>query len=103
MTETNDSASATGASQFAEAVEAIWRQQAHVVASRLAVLRRFADGDENAREQALQVAHKLAGALGSYGRARGSEISRELEVRLAAGDSPDQLSELVDLLKLAID
>jgi putative two-component system response regulator len=41
--------------------------------------------DERLRTTAEQDAHKLVGSLGSFGRPRGSELARELELRLAPG------------------
>lgn len=40
---------------------------------------------EDVRATAEREAHKLAGALGSYGFGRASELARELEQRFAAG------------------
>lgn len=40
---------------------------------------------EEVRAAAEREAHKLAGALGSYGLARASEIARELEQHFSAG------------------
>lgn len=40
---------------------------------------------EELRAAAEREAHKLAGALGSYGLGRASELARELEQRFAAG------------------
>ena|SRR5579863_6112372 len=41
------------------------------------------------REAAQSAAHKLAGVLGTFGLARGTELARELELALAAEFSHD--------------
>ncbi len=58
------------------------------------------DLDEQSRERATREAHKLAGSLGTFGLARASERSRELELLLGAPETLGQtsvprLSELV--------
>jgi len=58
------------------------------------------DLDEARRERATREAHKLAGSLGTFGLARASERSRELELLLGAPEtlgpaSVPRLSELV--------
>jgi len=45
--------------------------------------------DEDARKQGYAQAHKLAGVLGTYGMAKASRISHELELALEPGIKPN--------------
>jgi HPt (histidine-containing phosphotransfer) domain-containing protein len=60
--------------------------------------------DESLRASAERDAHKLAGSLGMFGFALGSELARELEHALAVPDGPvmaeaPRLAELVLMLR----
>ncbi len=64
--------------------------------------------DDAHRERGERAAHRLAGSLGTFGLLRGSELARELELRLApgcqgvAGEGP-RLSECVTALRGELD
>jgi HPt (histidine-containing phosphotransfer) domain-containing protein len=58
------------------------------------------------RHAATAAAHKLAGSLGSFGLARGSELGRELEGRFESSGglgSPGEISHLVAELRRVIE
>jgi len=71
----------------------LWTQARPTVLERVEVLRRAGEAaaddglDAPAREVARGEAHKLAGLLGSYGIAGGTELARDAERRLE-GDAP---------------
>ncbi len=64
----------------------VWKRSRHTVAERASLLRTAAgllleDGlDEAGRKNAVDSAHKLAGVLGTFGLARGTDLAREAEV-----------------------
>lgn len=68
----------------------IWQRNLPVVRNRIDTLqtaaRDAADGHLSSatRREAAEIAHKLAGSLGMFGYARGTEIAQELEVLLDA-------------------
>ncbi len=68
----------------------VWQRNLPVVRARLALLSdvaSLADADvltPIARQEAADVAHKLAGSLGMFGYLSGTEIARELELLLEA-------------------
>src|SRR4051794_1070264 len=77
---------------------AVLEQVAVIEAAVVALMRD--DLDDEQRAAATREAHKLAGSLGTFGLARASERSRELELLLGAPDelgaaSLPRLSELV--------
>ncbi len=47
--------------------------------------------DEAGRQQAVRVAHQLAGSAGTFGDVRAGELSRELEQLLTAVPSPAEV------------
>jgi len=60
--------------------------------------------DEHGRAHAERQAHKLAGSLGMFGRERGTELARDIERALGAGEGPRRsdslrLSRLVGALR----
>lgn len=73
----------------------LWKQNLPIVRDRVTCLERAAqacaDGQftEALREEAINVAHKLAGSLGMFGYPRGTEIAREVEQMLEDEPSPD--------------
>lgn len=80
-----------------DAVARLWDRFRPLVRVRLDLLQAHVDGDPAVpHDEALRVAHNLAGALGSYGRPAGSVISRRIETALA-GDRDD--ATLRDLLR----
>ncbi|MGN6687354.1 MAG: Hpt domain-containing protein [Actinomycetales bacterium] len=82
-------------------VESLWREQLPAVRERVEVLRAFAGGREDLREEARRIAHKLAGGLGSYGRLRASELARDIEHGISGGIAGRELSALVEELDAA--
>jgi len=76
-----------------EMLAGIWEKYAPEMEERLAVLeqtcRILGERELSAEERTAAVfaAHKLAGALGTFGRTQGSEISRTLEHRMQGGKS----------------
>ena len=80
----------SGETDVAAITAALWERFRPLVAERVQLLRSWADGDRGvARADAARAAHNLAGSLGSYGRAHGSEAARRADVALA-GDEPDE-------------
>jgi HPt (histidine-containing phosphotransfer) domain-containing protein len=77
------------------ALERLWIQFQPQIEERLAVLdsaaHAFAANDlaPELQETAAATAHKLAGALGTFGLMRGTEISRELESTYTRALAPD--------------
>lgn len=89
----------------------IWARNLPAIRERLGKLEQAAQacahGDSTAsREAAAEAAHQLAGSLGSFGVARGSELARKLERRFEpgalAGDS-GELSRLVVELRALVE
>lgn len=80
----------------------LWERNLHIVKERLLTLDRAAamasagSLTEDAREEALNISHKLAGSLGMFGYHRGTEIARELELlfRTLPPASPDRITPL---------
>ena len=76
-----------------EMLAGIWEKHKPEMEERLAVLeqtcRILSERELSAEERTAAVfaAHKLAGALGTFGRTQGSEISRTIEHRLEGGKS----------------
>ena len=76
------------------AIEAIWERSADEISRRIATLERAlgaahaGDLDDELRAHAECDAHKLAGSLGMFGFATGSDCAREVELALAAGGQP---------------
>ena len=82
-------------------VSALWERKRPLMLQRLTILDRAAEAaavgslEESLCEEALSEAHKLAGSLGTFGFAKGTEIARELEVGLEAGTlKPERMQEL---------
>jgi HPt (histidine-containing phosphotransfer) domain-containing protein len=80
---------------------AVWKKYLPEMSERVAVLERACESltarklTEAERESALAAAHKLAGALGTFGRAHGTELARDLESVLQSGNlTRDQISNL---------
>jgi hypothetical protein len=86
---------------------AIWQRHLPVVIARLDLLDRAAAAgalNDELREEAGGVAHKLAGSLGMYGYDEGTRIAREIEVMLLDEHSSDleRLGKLATELRRAI-
>lgn len=81
----------------------VWQRNLPLLRSRLASLETTAQHAEAglltpaAREDAANLAHKLAGSLGMFGYLRGTEIARELELLLDV-DGPVPTAKVRDLI-----
>lgn len=77
---------ANGQSPIAEAMSRLWERFLPLIEERVSTLEAAAmalEGDQLApaqRELACAAAHKLAGVLGSFGLAEGTELAREAEI-----------------------
>ncbi|MDP9038026.1 MAG: Hpt domain-containing protein [Acidobacteriota bacterium] len=87
----------------------LWIRYRPLVDERLALLDRAAASaaantlDVDSREEAADVAHKLAGSLGMYGYDQGSRLARQLEILLDyASPDADRLGALATELRQAI-
>ena len=82
------------------AIAALWRDAQPRVLDRVVVLEAavaaLRDGalEASAAVEATGEAHKLAGALGTFGMPAGSTRARAIELRLAGGAGADDASEL---------
>ena len=94
------------------AIAEIFERNRPIVAERLGCIRdaarAIADADDGAPDETVMnagrsAAHKLAGSLGSFGYARGSELAREAELMLTAPD-PDgaRIAEIADEIERVI-
>lgn len=87
----------------------LWQRNLPIVKERLHTLDRAAalastgTLSNDAREEALNISHKLAGSLGMFGYHRGTEIARELELlfRALPPASPDRITPLTTELREA--
>ena len=102
------------ATDLSPAIEAIWQRSRPEIARRIATLQEAVaaqlagDLDDDLRARADSDAHKLAGSLGMFGFATGSELAREIEQALDAGDrlvgcAGPRLGELVSALSEEFD
>lgn len=88
---------------FAATLARVWDQSRPGLIARVDAIDRAVAGagDGNAEPALVEAgraeAHKLAGLLGTFGRANGTELARELEARLAAGPAPAEAPELAAL------
>ena len=93
----------------ASLIAAIWLRIQPLIEERLATIDQAAAAAtagslaEELRVEALDVAHKLAGALGMYGYDEGTRVAREIEI-LLGGSEPDaaRLSALIADLRESI-
>jgi len=89
-----ESANKNPGSRMAQTLAALWQKNQPRVLERLAAIETAVeaalDGTLTAEQRSLAeaTAHKLAGSLGMYGFAKGTELARALEVHLAE-DGPD--------------
>jgi HPt (histidine-containing phosphotransfer) domain-containing protein len=66
---------------------AIWHRNRPQVMERTALLERAAEAQplsEQLRQEAMAIAHKLAGSLGMFGFAEGTRLARSIEYHLEA-------------------
>ena len=88
----------------------VWQRNLPLVRERLHRLSAAARHAEagllspSARLEAADIAHKLAGSLGMFGYVQGTEIARQMEILLDAGDpvSSTRLEELTAQLGRAL-
>lgn len=77
--------------QIQKRMAELWARHLPEIAERVRVLESACSALENGelsgeeRKAASAAAHKLAGALGTFGRTRGTELARELEEMLDGG------------------
>lgn len=77
-----------GSQHSQQLLASVWQRNLPIIRARLALLSDvavLADADvltPIARQEAADVAHKLAGSLGMFGYLSGTEIARELELLL---------------------
>ena len=88
----------------------IWERHKPEMEERLSVLARTSQAlaervlTEQERTDAIYAAHKLAGALGTFGRTEGSDIARLLERSFEAGaTSISELKEAISRLQKIIE
>jgi HPt (histidine-containing phosphotransfer) domain-containing protein len=85
-------------------VARLWQRFHPLVVQRVALLQAHLDGDPTAsQEEALRVAHDLAGSLGSYGRPEGSELARAIEQALREGAPGAHVAALLGRLREVVD
>ena len=89
------------------ALAGLWSQNVHLAVARVEALEAYAvllrAGDDPAsRRTAEWDAHKLAGALGSYGRS-GSDVAAALEEQLRGQPDPERVDGLVAELRRAVE
>jgi HPt (histidine-containing phosphotransfer) domain-containing protein len=92
--------------EMARLIHALWERNQAQVENRLQLLdsaaaaNRHGDMGEELRNEAREIAHKLAGSLGMFGFSVGSEIARRLELLFdSANPDPELLSELTVQLR----
>jgi HPt (histidine-containing phosphotransfer) domain-containing protein len=96
---------------LAEAMDRLWIRFLPEIVERIGLMaaaaESLADGALSVEqcEAAHAAAHKLAGVLGSFNLARGTELAREAELMLACGDgleigAAQRLSEIASELRL---
>ena len=77
------------------ALAAIWDRSRPLIRARLETAEAAAAGlaagtlDDETRDEGLRASHQLAGSLGTFGIAEGSDLARELEQMLAPGAAVD--------------
>ena len=109
-TESNSAAESADSTEIA----AVWLQHKDAMSDRLAVLEKIAitlkenNCDRELRQEAILVAHKLAGSLGSLGFSDGSKLAREIEDFLALETFPqaeqiEPFNKLVNNLRDKLD
>src|SRR5687767_9867342 len=92
-------------------IRRIWENSRGVVSARIDVLEELAEARANQtltqeqQQTAVREAHKLAGALGTFGFPGGSVAARELELLLNAGAAPDarRWSDLVQTIRAELE
>ena len=101
-----DSSRTSPQAELSAALAAIWQRNQPQVQERLALLERAAAADPLPRalqQEAAATAHKLAGTLGMFGFAQGTDLARELEQQFEL-EHPDasSLTTLTQRLRASI-
>lgn len=101
----DSSASALLKSQLNQSVNKIWERFRANFGDRISVIERAGvaaqagELDPQLRQEAQQEAHKLAGSLGTFGRAEGSAIARQIEAILQSDTGGDRIAALPELTR----
>jgi HPt (histidine-containing phosphotransfer) domain-containing protein len=92
--------------EMARLIRALWERNQVQVQNRLQLLDSAAAANqhgemgEELRREAREIAHKLAGSLGTFGFPMGSEIARRLEMLFESEDpDPELMAELTVQLR----
>ena len=104
----------SAASELSEALDKLWARFLPEMRNRVAALEQAADAYAGhalttaQHREAHSAAHKLAGTLGAFGLARGTDLARELEALYALDKAPDtaqgeRLAALAQELRLMIE
>jgi HPt (histidine-containing phosphotransfer) domain-containing protein len=94
-------------SGISAALDRLWERFLPEITGRVALIESAAialrDGIPNSAQQeaAQAAAHKLAGVLGSFGLAQGTDLARKAELLLAERETPGRI-EPAELLRLAV-
>ena len=79
----------------------LWKKYLPEIGERVGVLEHVCASlregrfSEEERQAALAAAHKLAGAMGTFGRSHGTELAREIESMLESGRlMPERIEEM---------
>jgi HPt (histidine-containing phosphotransfer) domain-containing protein len=104
--ETTGQSGAPRDAALSQAIDGLWQRFLPEIRERVTILESAvaAVADRNLageqRETARAAAHKLAGVLGTFGLARGTDLARELEIAFARESSPSP-DVIVNLAALA--
>jgi HPt (histidine-containing phosphotransfer) domain-containing protein len=92
--------------EMARLIHTLWERNQNQIQNRLQLLDSAAAANRNGnmgeelRNEAREIAHKLAGSLGMFGFPMGSEIARRLELLFESRDpDPELLAELTVQLR----
>lgn len=107
-------AAATASARAASAVADIWARSRETIIARIDVMEEVLAAlledrlDEDIRRTGMSEAHKLAGAAGTFGFPRASQLARTFEMALAPGAELDvsrvpELAEVADALRRELD
>lgn len=91
------------------ALAAIWERSRPLVRERLETVEAAAAAvrtgtlDADARHEGVRAAHQLAGSLGTFGLAEGTELARELEGEFAGNADADRVADLSARLRALLE
>ncbi len=89
--------------EIQEKIAELWTRYLPIIAARVDALEqacaalRLGNFSEEERNEALSAAHKLAGALGTFGRAHGTELAREIESWLQTRNTAIEHARSIEL------